>query len=118
VLSRADAVANRQCDVSFTYGRIGGGVDWQRLVESAGNGIALIFARTETADFHAQVWEKAAAILFLRGRIHFHYPDGTQAKANAGAPSVLVAYGDRMAMRLRTTGLAGHYVLLRSEGCA
>ncbi len=35
----------------------------------------------------------ARALLFLRGRVVFHRANGERASANAGAPSVLVAYG-------------------------
>jgi hypothetical protein len=36
-----------------------------------GTGTALIFARTETRVFFEQVWQRATALLFLRGRIKF-----------------------------------------------
>lgn len=32
------------------------------------NGIALIFARTETIGFHEQIWDKADGIFFFKGR--------------------------------------------------
>lgn len=63
---------------------------WLARLADHGSGIALIFARTETRMFFSQVWPKASAILFIEGRLHFHHVDGTRAKANAGAPSVLV----------------------------
>lgn len=66
---------------------------WLSKLAEHGDGIALIFARTETAGFVEQVWNKADAVLFLHGRLHFHLPDGTRAAANAGGPSCLVAYG-------------------------
>lgn len=71
-----------------------------------GRGIALIFARTETATFFRHVWDRATALLFVRGRIDFCKPDGTVGRrpdgttANSGAPSVLCAYGDRHAETL------------------
>lgn len=33
--------------------------------------------------FFRYVWDVAAGVLFLRGRLHFHYVDGAEAKANA-----------------------------------
>lgn len=66
---------------------------WLRRLADHGNGIALIFARTETEAFFDTVWDRAAAVAFLRGRLHFHHLSGERAKENAGAPSVLVAYG-------------------------
>ena len=80
-----------------------------RLVDH-GRGVALIFARTETAGFVEQVWNKADAVLFLHGRLHFHYPDGTRAAANSGAPSCLVAYGEDAVERLEKCGLPGSLV--------
>lgn len=91
---------------------------WLERLAKHGNGIALIFARTETAMFFDHVWDKADALLFLRGRLHFHHIDGTRAAANAGAPSVLVAYGQDNAKALRTCGIAGRVVDLRSGGDA
>lgn len=66
---------------------------WLARLADHGDGIALIFARTETEMFFQQVWAKAHAVLFLRGRLYFHHADGTKARANAGAPNALVAYG-------------------------
>lgn len=83
---------------------------WLGRLAEHGSGTALVFARTETAGFAAQVWGKAEAVLFLHGRLHFHHADGTRAKANAGAPSCLVAYGQLDAYRLRNSGLTGTYV--------
>src|SRR6185312_6793869 len=39
--------------------------DWLRRLADHGNGIALIFARTETAAFFATVWDRADAVAFL-----------------------------------------------------
>lgn len=46
---------------------------WLARMAEHGNGIALIFARTETDMFFRYVWEKADALLFLRGRLTFHH---------------------------------------------
>ncbi len=86
--------------------------DWLARMVQHGNGIALIFARTETEMFHRYVWGGATAILFIRGRLHFHRPNGRRAKANAGGPSCLVAYGDVCAARVRNCGIAGTYLPL------
>lgn len=81
---------------------------WLKRMAEHGRGTALIFARTETAMFHAHVWPKASAILFLEGRLFFHYPSGRVAAHNAGGPSCLVAYGAEDRERLATCGLLGH----------
>jgi hypothetical protein len=78
-----------------------------------GEGVTLIFARTETELFFETVWQKATAALFIRGRLYFHHVDGTRAVANAGAPSVLVAYGGNDAQVLFECGIPGQFVRLR-----
>jgi hypothetical protein len=62
-----------------------------------------VFARTETEAFFASVWPYARSVLFLRGRLTFHYPDGSLPRngANSGGPSVLIAYGDEAHARLQ-----------------
>lgn len=87
--------------------------DWLRRLGDHGQGTALIFARTETEAFHRQIWSRASGLLFLEGRLHFHYPDGARAKANAGAPSVLCAYGVDDLDRLAASDLPGALVPLR-----
>lgn len=85
---------------------------WLERLADHGRGTALIFARTETAAFRKNVWDRAAACLFLTGRLHFCHPDGRQAKANAGAPSVLVAYGEEDTERLYESAMDGKFVPL------
>lgn len=80
-------------------------VKWLRRMAEHGNGIALIPARTETAMFYECVWGKASAVLFIKGRPHFHYVDGRRADFNSGAPICLVAYGERNAEILERSGL-------------
>lgn len=82
---------------------------WLRKLADHGDGIALIFARTETRMFVSNVWRRADALLFLYGRLYFHRPDGSRAGSNSGGPSVLVAYGDRNVQALRNSGLPGAF---------
>ena len=77
-----------------------------------GRGTALLYARTETDLFFDTVWAKASVLLFLKGRINFHHQDGRRAKANSGAPVVLIAYGQHDAACLVASGLAGKLVVL------
>lgn len=74
----------------------------QRLAEH-GDGVALLHARTETKWF-LPLWKHAAAILFLKDRIHFHYPDGRRAARNSGAPPILAAFGEQNIARLKLPG--------------
>lgn len=84
---------------------------WMNRMAVHGNGIALIFARTETIGFHEQIWNKADAIFFFKGRLAFHYVDGTKGDV-ANAPSCLVAYGKNNIDAIKTSGLKGKLVLL------
>ena len=92
------------------YGRALG--RWLARLADHGTGTALVFARTETDAFFRYVWERADAVMFLRGRISFHYPDGRQAR-NGGAPSVLIAHGPEDVERLIASGLDGAVVPLK-----
>lgn len=102
------------------------------------NGIGLLFGRTETEMFRQHIWREADAVLFLAGRLHFHYPDPQnpqhcltqehvwvpreagakklwccmcgKAHGNSGGPSVLVAYGEENVESLRSCGLPGALV--------
>lgn len=87
---------------------------WLHRMADHGRGTLLIFARTETEAFHEFVWRRADALLFLRGRLHFHRPDGVRAAGNAGAPSVLCAYGGEDAQRLAECDVDGRIVVLRT----
>lgn len=88
---------------------------WLARLSSHGNGVALIFARTETVAWQSYVFGtrppyiKASAVLFLDGRVKFCLPNGKESKQTAGAPSALVAYGFS-ANRLRACGLRGGLV--------
>lgn len=99
------------------YDRIPCAAFLRRLVEH-GTGTALIFARTETAIFHEAVWGAASAVLFLRGRVTFLDASLRPASASAGAPSCLIAYGERDANALHAAvargDLRGHVVNLPS----
>lgn len=90
------------------YGRLIGA--WMAKIAQHGRGTALTFARTETEWFCRSVWDAADAALFLEGRLHFHLPDGSRAENNAGAPSVLIAYGPEDTEILHDCGLPGRFV--------
>lgn len=91
---------------------------WLKRLAAHGNGIALVFARTETSMFFEHVWGEASALLFLQGRLHFHYVDGRRAAANSGAPSVLIAYGCECMKTLQNCGLSGAFVRLKKQEMA
>lgn len=98
-----------------------------RLAEHPGGGIALVFARTETEWFVKSVWKakRATAVFFIHGRITFRDRFGEPVQvevrvpgkdkvrfqtANAGAPSVLVAYGREAAARLLGSNISGTFL--------
>jgi hypothetical protein len=83
---------------------------WLERLHEHGNGIALIFARTETEAWFRHIWGVASGILFLRGRLNFHFVSGKRADKNSGAPSALIAYGENNAGILETCGIAGSLV--------
>lgn len=84
---------------------------WLQKLADHGNGIAIIFARTETKLFFRSVWERADALLFLKGRLHFYRADGSRAKGNAGGPSVLIAYGPQNVCALRNSKIVGAFIV-------
>lgn len=88
---------------------------WMERLAEHGNGIALIFARTETKGFHEQIWRKAKAVFFFEGRLKFHYVDGRQG-GTANAPSCLVAYDNENAMQIvdayATDKITGRFIWL------
>lgn len=88
---------------------------WLEKLADHGSGIALVFARTETEAFHKQVWRRADMLLFLEGRLHFMRPNGRRSKLNAGAPSVLVGYGEEACERLQRSSIKGQIIDMRRQ---
>ena len=92
----------------------GKGMDlWIEKLKKHGNGITLIFARTETKCFFEHIWNDADGILFVKGRIKFYHVSGIQG-GTPGAPSLFIAYGKENALALRNSGIAGKYLDLNS----
>ena len=85
--------------------------EWLARCAEHGNCVCLIFARTETRAFFDSIWPKATAVLFLRGRLSFYHVTG-KVGGTAGAPSMLVAYGEANAEALKTCGLEGRFICL------
>ena len=85
---------------------------WLKRLADHNDGVALIFARTETRMWFDWVWPRASAIFFFEGRLHFCLPDGTRSPNNSGAPSALIAYGPRCSSLLQHSGLPGKFIPL------
>lgn len=100
--------------------------DWLKKLADHGQGVALIFARTETKGFHAEIWEKAHSIFFFKGRLVFLDVNGEPARDKSGriscanAPSCLVSYSqsDTSAIwRAWESGtIRGRHVILQTPG--
>jgi len=88
---------------------------WMAKMSDHDCGTALTFARTETKFFFESVWSQARALLFIEGRLKFHLANGRRSEKNAGAPSVLIAYGDDDCDRLAASDLRGSFVLLQNK---
>jgi len=86
--------------------------EWTRKFANHGNGIALLFARTETKWF-LELSNNADAFCFINKRVNFvrqrdaeSYKLGDKtAKESPGAPSVLVAFGEDNVKALADSGL-------------
>lgn len=85
---------------------------WIEKLKTHGDGIALIFARTETRLFFQHIWNDADAVLFVKGRIKFYHVTGIQG-GTPGAPSVFIAYGKENAKALKNSGIEGKYLDLK-----
>jgi hypothetical protein len=84
--------------------------DWLARCADHGNCLALVFARTDTRAFQDHVWPKATGLLFIAGRISFYHVTGKRG-GTAGAPSVIIAYGELANTRLVGNGkIDGHYI--------
>lgn len=86
---------------------------WMKRMSLYNNGIALVFARTETKFFQKYVFQKATSILFISGRLTFHHSNGEKAKGTGGAPSVLIAYGEENSRVLEKCGIPGMFLKLK-----
>ena len=86
---------------------------WMERLADHGDGIALVFARTDTGWWHDYVWGRADLLLFVRRRLRFVEPTETPGRkaSNAPAPSVLVAYGQWAVRSLRSSGIPGAFAL-------
>ncbi len=86
------------------YGKHTG--EWMRKLSEHGNGIALVFARTDVKWFQDNI-HNAGLVCFVSSRIKFHkghIGDNSQI-GTPGTGSMLIAYGDKATERLAQSGL-------------
>lgn len=85
-------------------------IQFMKKMAEHNNGIALVFARTETKFFQQYVFPVCSSILFFDKRIAFYSVNGQQAKSSGGAPSVLIGYGDHNSQAISDSGLPGKHI--------
>lgn len=92
---------------------------WVDRLAQHGNGVALVFARTDTAWGQRSI-RAADAVCLIAGRLSFVAGAGaSQAKGhNAGAPSMLLGYGDTCADAVLRCGLGLTLTLATTEEMA
>jgi DNA N-6-adenine-methyltransferase (Dam) len=89
---------------------------WLQKLAAHGDGIALVFARTDTEWFQRIVFEQACAVHFLRRRVFFLKSDGSTNGYSAGAPSCLIAYGAGNTLKISESGLTGRMIDFGASG--
>lgn len=90
--------------------------EWMLRMAQHDNGIALVPPRTETKWFFESVWGKARALLFIQGRVKFHYPTGEISKGSTPMPSCLIAYGIKNAIVIKKCTIAGAFITEQQRG--
>jgi hypothetical protein len=83
---------------------------WIRRLREHGDGIAMVFARCETAWWQDEVWPYASAILFLRGRPKFYTGLGIEADHGSIGCQTLIAYGENNHQALLESRIPGALV--------
>ena len=63
--------------------------------------------------FQDLIFPNASAIMFVKGRIKFYRPDGTQGDS-PGCGSVLIAFGEENAKILEYSNIPGKYIKLNN----
>ena len=84
-------------------------ITWLAKMNDHRNGVALIFARTDTRWFHLYA-VKADAILFLRGRIAFIDGQDNTKQQGSTAASMLLAWGTQSIESLKKMKAYGFLV--------
>ena len=77
---------------------------WMRKLADHGDGIALVFNRTDTVWFQ-EAFIEAAVVCFVAGRIKFINGITGSASGTPGTGSALLAFGDTAAQALLQSGL-------------
>lgn len=88
---------------------------WLEKLAAHGDGVALVFARTDTSWF-ADAARTFDAVCFVTSRVRFYRGNTVDRGDSPGAGSVLIAWGDRAADAVRNCGLG--VVMVPDRGAA
>lgn len=88
---------------------------WLGRLSEHGDGISLLFARSDTAWFQ-RFAPAATAICFVSRRLRFVPGDGRVKASTAGAPSLLMAFGLPCALAVAESGLGQTFLVPRVTG--
>lgn len=77
---------------------------WMKKLAEHGNGIALVFARTDVKWFH-EIADQLDAVLFVQSRIRFYQGSKTNRGGSPGAGSMMLAFGDKAVTVLQNSNL-------------
>ncbi len=90
---------------------------WVSRMAAHGNGIALVFSRTD-AVWCQEAMRSANAMLFVAGRIQFvHGNENRHKKARCGAGTVMFAFGSECAIALQRLSDRGVFIPGRPCSC-
>jgi hypothetical protein len=78
-------------------------------------GIACLFARTDTDAFQDYIFPFANSIFFIDKRLKFCHVNGEAAKTNSGAPSVLIAYDEYDSEKIEESGIKGFHCPVKEK---
>jgi len=86
---------------------------WIEKMIAHGDGIVLVFCRSDAVWFHKAVCA-ATAVLMLKGRVEFTRPDGSRSRCPLGC--VLLAFGRGNADVLKCSNLEGVFLKAVQRG--
>lgn len=90
---------------------------WMEKLANHGDGIALVFARTDVAWFQKH-GTRADMICFVNSRIRFFQGNITDRGGSPGAGSMLLAYGPKAVAALQQSGLGPCFTLVEGTAVA
>ena len=88
--------------------------EWLEKCANHGNAIAMVFIKSDTKYFHDIILRYATAIYYIKGRVKFHYTDGSKADS-AMLPSVLISFNHWNGRMLENSGIPGSIFWLKLQ---